>query len=59
MIHTAWKIIGAKEQTSLQIIYEQAILRQANTIICDPSHVLYTEYELLPSGRMLKYLVAD
>ncbi len=54
MIHTAWKIIGVKEQTSLQIIYEQATLRQANKIVCDPSHVLYTEYELLPSGRRFR-----
>ncbi len=54
MIHTAWKIIGVKEQTPLQIIYEQATLRQANKIVCDPSHVLYTEYELLPSGRRFR-----
>lgn len=29
LIHTAWKIIGVKEHSSLQSIYEQAMLCQA------------------------------
>jgi len=54
MIHTAWKIISVKGQTSLQIIYEQATLRKANKIVCNLSHVLYTEYELLSSERRFR-----
>ena len=54
LIHTAWKIIGVKEHLSMQSIYEQASLRQANRIVSDTSHVLYAEYELLPSGRRFR-----
>ncbi len=54
MIHTAWTIISVKGQASLQIIYEQATLRQANKMVCNLSHVLYTEYELLSSGRRFR-----
>ena len=54
LMHTAWKIIGVKNHSSLQSIFEQATLRQANRIISDPSHVLHDEYELLPSGRRFR-----
>lgn len=54
LIHAAGKIIGVKEHFSSQSIYEQATLQQANKIVCDPSHILHGEYELLPSGRRFR-----
>lgn len=54
LIHTAWKIMGVREHSSMQSIYEQASLPQANKIIHDSSHVLHREYELLPSGRRFR-----
>lgn len=32
-------------------IYEKTVIRQAHRLLKDQSHVLYSEYELLPSGR--------
>lgn len=49
--HTVRKIMGIREHSSMQRVYEQAILYQANKIINDVSHVLHSEYKLLPSGR--------
>lgn len=54
MIHTAWKIIGVNEWTPLQTMYEHATVRHTERIVCDFSHVLNTEYELLPSGRRFR-----
>ena len=54
LMNTAWKIIGVKEYPPLQVIYEQATLRQANKIVSDPSHVLHAEYQQLPSGRRFR-----
>ena len=54
IMHTAWKIIGVREYPTLQSIYEQATLRQANKIVADPSHVLHAEYQLLPHGRRFR-----
>ncbi len=51
LMQTAWKVIGAKDHPPLQSAYEQAA---AHKIITDPSHVLYTEYQLLPSGRRFR-----
>lgn len=54
LIHTARKIIGVSEQMSLQHMYEQDTLRHAKQIVCDASHVLHNEYELLPSWKRFK-----
>ncbi len=48
---TAMKIIGQKDHYSLQSLYEQCVLQHARSILNDPSHILYSQYELLPSGR--------
>ncbi len=45
------KVMGVREYPSLQTLFEKTIVKQARKIIADPSHVLYSEYELLPSGR--------
>lgn len=54
LTHTTWKILGVREHSSMQRVYEQALLCQANKIINDPSHVLQAEHEPLPSGRRFR-----
>ena len=54
LIHAAGKITGVKEQVSSQTIYDQATLQKAYKIINDPSHILHSEFELLPSGRRFR-----
>ena len=44
------KIIGER-QRDLSSFCDHQILRKTNTILADPSHALYSEFELLPSGR--------
>ena len=51
LVQTAGKIIGVSQLPSLQSIYEQATLKQAQRIVCDVTHVLNGEFVLLPSGR--------
>ncbi|XDV25684.1 hypothetical protein PO909_029559, partial [Leuciscus waleckii] len=51
LVQTAMKVMGRTEKLSLQSIYEQSVLRQARRVLLDPSHILQTENELLPSGR--------
>ena len=50
LIRTAMKVMGRNEHQSLQSIYEQSVLRQAQRVVSDPCHILHTEYERLPSG---------
>ncbi len=52
LVHTAMKAMGVREYPSLQTLFEKTIVKQARKIIAFPSHVLYSEYELLPSGRV-------
>ena len=54
LVQTAGKIIGVSQLPSLQSIYEQATLKQAQKIVCDVTHVLNGEFVLLPSGRRYK-----
>lgn len=54
LIQTAMKVMGRKDYQSLQTLYDQSVLRQAQRILTDPSHILYAEYELLPSGRRFR-----
>ena len=54
LVQTAEKIIGVRQLPSLQSIYEQATLRQAQKIVSDVTHVLHGKFELLPSGRRYK-----
>ncbi len=34
-------------------LYEQSVFRQAQKIVYDPTHILYSEFQLLPSGFVL------
>ncbi len=54
LVQHAMKIMGVKDHVSLQTIYEQSILRHARKILSDQSHILHSEYELLPSGRRFR-----
>lgn len=51
LVHTAMKVMGVRDYPFLQTLFEKTIVKQSRKIIADPSHVLYSEYELLPSGR--------
>ena len=59
LAHTALKVTGVREHPTLQAIFEETVLRQARKIIADPSHVLNSEYELLPSGRRYRVPVKN
>lgn len=50
-VQTAMRVIGRTGNPSLQAIYEQSFLGQAQRALSDSLHILYFEYELLPSGR--------
>ena len=51
LMQTAGKIIGVRQLPSLQSIYEQAALKQAQKIVRDDTHVLHEMFALMPSGR--------
>ena len=51
LVHTAMTVMGVREHPSLQMLFEKTIVKQARKIIADLSDVLYSEYELFPSGR--------
>lgn len=53
-VQTAQKITGVRQHPSLQFTYKQDVLRPANEIITDPSHVLHTEYQPLRAGRRFR-----
>ena len=50
IITTASKVLGVK-QTGLDEVFKVRALRKAPILILDPSHPLYLDFELLPSGR--------
>jgi len=45
----AMKMMGVKQQRTLQTLFDKTIIRKAQKVISDPTHVLHQEY--LPSGR--------
>lgn len=51
LIAVSMKVMGKREYQPLQSLYDQSVLRPAQRILADPAHVLYSEYNLLPSGR--------
>ena len=51
LIKRAGKIMGMPSPTSLQVLYDEAVRRQALNIVQDEDHILHGEYDLLPSGR--------
>lgn len=54
LLLAAGKIMGVKKHFSSMNIYEQAILQKANQMINDASHILHSEFEMLPSGRRFR-----
>ena len=50
-------IIGFK-QSSVNVLYEKQVLRKANKIINDNTHILYNEYVLLTSSRRFRTLMS-
>ncbi len=46
----AMTIMGVKQHPTPQALFEETVTRQAQIIISDPTHVLHSEYQLLPSG---------
>jgi len=53
-IKIAMKIMGVKNYLPPQKIYEQSVIRQAQKIVSDPTHILHPEFQLLPSGRRFR-----
>lgn len=51
LTNMAGKIIGMPLPASPQEIFEETMIRQSLKITSDPSHVLHTEYQMMPSGR--------
>ncbi len=45
------KMVGMGVYQPLQSTFSKIVLRQAKKMTLDPCHVLYAEFELLPSGR--------
>ena len=54
MEKTAMKVIGRKDSPSLQSIFEKTVVSLANRVLSDPTHILASEYALLPSGRRFR-----
>ncbi len=50
----AMKIMGVKQHPTPQALFEETVTRQAQKIISYTTHVLYSEYQLLPSGRRFR-----
>ena len=50
VVKVCGKVIGTK-QTAVSELYERRVVRKAERIASDRSHVLSQYYELLPSGR--------
>ena len=53
-IKAALRIMGVINPNYLQGLYEKAVLREARKILSDPTHILNSEFEILPSGRRLR-----
>ncbi len=51
LVKIAMKVIGVREYTSLQSIYESLVFKNAQAIVSDSSHVLFSTYQSLPSGK--------
>ena len=51
MVKTAMKAMGKKDHPSLRTIYRSSVVRLAHRTLNDPSHILFSELDWLPSGR--------
>lgn len=54
---TSMRIVGWNEHPSLQALYEQSVYGGAQRILADTSHVLHSEYVLLPLDKDRVYRV--
>lgn len=50
-VMVAVKVMDKEDRPSLQPIYEESVVRLAHRMLNNPSHILFTEYEQLPSGK--------
>ncbi len=50
LTQTVMKIIGKKEHHYLQPLCDKSVLREAQKILNNPTHILNPEFEVLPSG---------
>ena len=57
VVNEASKLIG-REQRQLSTLFDSSVRRNAFKIFNDPSHPLNRKFELLPSGRRLKTIMA-
>ena len=57
VVNISSKITGLK-QTCVTALYEKQILRKANKIINDSTHILYNDYVLLPSSRRFRTIIS-
>ena len=53
IVNICSKITGV-QQASLSELYDRQVLRKTATILRNPQHPLFDEYEFLPSGRRLR-----
>ena len=51
IVNRSMKVIGRTNSPPLQTTFEETVLGLAHRVLSDPTHILYSEYELLPSGR--------
>ncbi len=51
LIRIAMKIVGMKEHSNLQTLYEKSVLREAYEILNCTVHILNREFEMLQLGR--------
>ena len=56
VVNTCSKIAGMNQQ-SLELLFHNKVLKKAKGIITDPTHVLHSCFDLLPSGRRYRSLV--
>lgn len=57
IVRNAGKVIG-REQKSLDVLYQTAVLRMAKSISSDVNHPLFDEFRLMPSGRRYRMPLA-
>lgn len=53
-IQTVMKIMSRIEPFYLQTLYEKSMLKEADTILHDTTHILNWEFVMLPSSRRLR-----
>ena len=54
LLHICSKIVGQTLELHFQAAYTKRMLSLASNISSDPSHVLFKEYQLLPSNRRFR-----